>query len=101
MKELRGFLGLASYYRKFIQGYAIIAKPLTQLLKKGAFIWADEAADAMHQLKLALTSAPVLGFPNFSQPFVVETDASCCGIGAVLRQGKQPLAFLSKTLGPK
>jgi len=55
----------------------------------------------MHKLKLALTSAPVLGFPDFSKPFIVETDASSFGIGAVLRQGKQPLAFLNKALGPK
>ena len=101
VKELRSFLGLAGYYRKFIQGYAILAKPLTQLLKKGAFIWSDAATEAMHQLKLALTAAPILGFPDFSQPFVVETDASSFGIGAVLRQGKQPLGFISKTLGPK
>ena len=47
----------------------------------------------MHKLKLALTSAPVLGVPNFSQPFVVETDASSFGIGVVLRQGKQPFGF--------
>ena len=52
----------------------------------------------MHHLK---TAAPVLGFSDFSQPFVVETDASSNGIGAVLRQGRKPLAFLSKTLGPK
>jgi len=101
VRELRGFLGLAGYYRKFIQGYASIAKPLTQLLQKGAFIWTEEAAKAMQQLKTALTSAPVLGFPDFSQPFIVETDASATGIGAVLKQGKQPLAFLSKSLGPK
>jgi len=92
---------LADYYRKFIQGYATIAKPLTQLLKKGAFNWTEEATVAMHHLKMALTAAPILGFPDFSQPFVVETDASSNGIGAVMRQGRKPLAFLSKTLGPK
>jgi len=101
VRELRGFLGLAGYYRKFIQGYATIANPLTKLLKKGAFEWTEEASVAMNHLKKALTSAPVLGFPDFSQPFIVETDASSKGIGAVLRQGKKPLAFLSKSLGPK
>jgi len=61
VKELRSFLGLAGYYRKFIQGYALLGKPLTQLLKKGAYTWLEEAAIAMQKLKLALTSAPILG----------------------------------------
>jgi len=93
IKELRSFLGLEGYYRKFIQKYAILVKPLTQLT--------EEATEAMNRLNLALTSAPVLGFPEFSKTFIVETDASSFRIGVVLRQGKQPLTFLSRTLGPR
>jgi len=101
VKDLRSFLGLVGYCRKFIKDYAIIAKPLTQLLQKDNFVWTQEATQAVDQLKTALTIAPVLGFLDFSQPFIVETDASSFGIGVVLRQGKHPLAFLSKSLGPR
>ena len=59
----------------------MIAKPLTQLLRKDNFVWTQEAAQAMDHLKTALITAPVLGFPYFSQPFVVETHASSFGIG--------------------
>jgi len=101
VKELRSFLGLAGYYRQFIRDYALIAKPLTQLLKKGEFCWGPEAKLAFQHITQALISAPVLALPNFSQPFVVETDASAGGIGAVLMQSGHPLAFISRALGPK
>ena len=100
VKELRSFLGLAGYYRKFIKGYAVITK-LTQLLKKEEFCWGPEAEAAFLKLKQALTSAVVLAFPNFSKPFVVETDVSATGIGAVLMLAGHPLAFISRVLGPK
>lgn len=102
VKKLRGFLGLAGYYRKFVKNFGIISKPLTQLLRKGvSFRWGSEAEAAFQQLKQALTSAPVLGLPDFSKQFTVETNASDAGIGAVLSQEGHPIAYLSKALGPR
>jgi hypothetical protein len=102
VKGLRSFLGLASYYRRFVRNFGIIAKLLIDLLKKGTlFIWTVEHQQAFEVLKMALTSAPVLALPNFQKSFVIETDASGVGIGTVLMQSGHPLAFLSKALGPR
>jgi hypothetical protein len=70
---VRGFLGLAGYYCKFVHDYGAIAAPLTALLKEG-FSWNDEAAAAFQALKLAVTSAPVLALPDFARPFIVECE---------------------------
>jgi hypothetical protein len=85
-KELRGFLGLASYYRKFVKNFGILAKPLTNLLKKHTvFVWTEVHNSAFQAIKQALSSAPVLALPNFHRSFAIETDASRTGIGAVLQ----------------
>jgi hypothetical protein len=98
-KQLRSFLGLAGYYRKFIQHYGLISKPLTDLLKKHSqFIWTPQHQHCFDTLKNALITAPVLSLPDFSKPFIIETDASDKGIGAVLMQQGNPVAYLSKAL---
>lgn len=101
-RQLRGFLGLAGYYRKFIQHYDILEKPLTKLLKKDVpYKWTNVEQQAFDMIKHKLVQAPVLALPDFSKEFVVETDASGTGIGVVLMQDGHPLAFISKALSPR
>ena len=87
VREVRQFLGLASYYRRFVQGFAKIAQPLHALTQKGAtFDWSTDCQNALETLKSRLVQAPVLAYPDFSKSFVLETDASIKGLGAVLSQ---------------
>ncbi|BHF65296.1 hypothetical protein SprV_0200830600 [Sparganum proliferum] len=107
VSELRGFLGLASYYRRFIKDFAHIAAPLNRLTsKQNAFNWSDECERSFEELKRRLISPPLLAFPNISEsapPFILDTDASDVAIGAVLSQQQtdgleDTLIFASQTL---
>lgn len=102
VKELRGFLGLAGYYNKFVKHFGVISKPLIELLKKGVvYIWTSDHHVAFQARKNALISAPVLALPNFSIPFCIETNASEVGIGEVLMQKWHPLPYINKALRPR
>ena len=103
--EVRSFLGLATYYWKFVKGFLAIAAPLTGLLHKDKdFDWQQAEQQAFDQLKLALTTVPVLILPNPDKPFIITTDASDFAIGAVLSQdqgkGDQPITFESRKMSP-
>ena len=108
-KQVRGFLGLTGYYRKFIQDYASIAAPLTDLTKKSLperVQWTAESRRAFEALKIALCKNPVLVNPDFSKQFILQTDASNRGVGAVLSQlddnkTDRPVAYFSCKLLPR
>lgn len=105
-KELRSFLGLASYFRRFIRNFAAIASPLNKLLTSGTpFIWTEDCETAFKTLKQALTSGPVLCHFDESAPTILHTDASGHGLGAVLLQrtnssSERVVAYASRTLSP-
>jgi hypothetical protein len=96
--DLRGFLGLTGYYRKFVYHYGIIAKPLTSILQHKQFTWTAEAQPTFEALKIAMSSTPVHTLPNFDHQFIIETDACDKGVRVVLSQGGHPVAFFSKAL---
>ena len=103
VQEVRSFLGLAGYYRKFIRHFSHICSPITELLKNDTpFVWSNERQHTFDTLKKAISNAPVLILPNPSFPYIVTTDSSGYAVGATLSQdqgnGEQPIAYLSKKM---
>ncbi|KAE8691406.1 hypothetical protein F3Y22_tig00110890pilonHSYRG01301 [Hibiscus syriacus] len=97
--ELRAFLGLANYYRRFMKGYSKIATPLTELLKKDkVWEWSTTCHNAFEKLKEPMVSEPMLALPDYTKPFVVFTDASDVSNGGVLMQEGHPVAYESRKL---
>ena len=102
VKAVRSFLGLTGYYRRFVKDYANVASPLIALTQKSAtFKWGEEEQRAFDELRGKLVSAPILGYPDMQEKFILDTDASKCAIGAVLSQvqdGKEVvIAYGSRT----
>jgi len=107
-KQLRSFLGLAGYYRKFVPNFSAIAVPLTDRTRKGEsnnVKWEEPQEKAFQTLKAVLSKAPILHLPDVEKPFILRTDASDTGVGGVLMQevgGKKfPVAYASKKLLPR
>ena len=100
LTELRGFIGLCNFYRRFVKGYSQYTAPLTDLTKKGAFSWSKEDEKYFQKIKEVMSSFPVLDLPDFSKPFVLECNASGVGIWVVLMQYRNPIAFESKKWQP-
>jgi len=97
--ELRPFLGLINYYRRFIKSYSVIAAPLTDLLKKNqAWDWNSKCQGAFEVLKKDVTEEPVLPLLDFSKPYEVHTDASDFAIGGALMQEGHPVAYESRKI---
>jgi hypothetical protein len=95
--EIHSFLGLAGYYRRFIENFSKIAKPMTELLKSNMpYVWSDKCEASFQELKTRLTTTPVLTLPHASKDFVVYCDASRQGLGFVLMQGGKVVAYASR-----
>jgi hypothetical protein len=101
ISEVRSFLGMAGYYRRFIKGFSNIARPMTELLKKdNKFVWTPKCEESFQIIKKKLTTAPILTLPDIHQNFVIFCDASRQGLGCVLMQNKKVIAYASRLLKP-
>ena len=107
LEQVRSFFGLTGYYRKFIPNFATVAAPLTDLIKTGSkCVWAAPQQNAFSTLKQRLCSASVFSYPQFHKEFVLQTDASECGLGAVLEQNdsrgnEHVVAYASRTFSDR
>ena len=93
LTQLKGFLGLCGFYRRFVKRFSQIIAPLTDLTRKGAFTWTEIAQISFNHFKKVMSSCPIIALPNFTKPFELHCDASRDGIGAVLMQEKHPIVF--------
>ena len=101
VKQILGFLGMAGYYRRFIEGFSKIAGPMTKLLKKNApFIWDEKCEASFQELKTRLTTTPILAVPEIGKDYTVYCDASKEGLGCVLMQDRKVIAYGSRQLKP-
>ena len=99
VSEVRSFVGLASYYRRFVKGFSSIASQLTSLTKQNVpFVWSDECEENFQKLKTLLTTAPILTLPVEGKNFIVYCDSSYSGLGAVLMQERNVIAYASRQL---
>ena len=99
--KIRSFLGLAGYYRRFVEGFSRLAAPLTKLTRKNEkFVWTDQCENSFKQLKKKLVSAPILALPESGKEFTVFSDASIQGLGCVLMQEGRVIAYAKRQLKP-
>ncbi|GJS04103.1 putative reverse transcriptase domain-containing protein [Tanacetum coccineum] len=97
----RSFLGLAGYYRRFVEGFSLLALPLTKLMRKGEkFVWNEEREKSFKELKRRLVSSPVLTLPSGTGGYQIYSDASKKGLGCVLMQHGKVIAYASRQLKP-
>jgi len=101
--EVRAFMGLSGYYRRFVKDFSVIASPFYGLMKKGAeYVWTNECQEAFDELKHRLLTGPILALPENEGCFTLDTDASDCGIGAVVSQQQsgveKVIAYASRTM---
>jgi hypothetical protein len=98
VSDIQSFLELAGYYRRFIEGFSRISKPVTELLEDKEFKWMSACESSFQELKKCLTTAPVLVMPDMEKPFSIYCDASGQGLGCVLKQDGRVVAYASQQL---